>query len=213
MSLNPIPISVFASGRGSNAQAIYRQGLEENASFRVDHILCDQPGAPIIGFCQEQGLHCEVIPKQGNRHHHEQAIHSFLKTRETEWIILAGYQRLLSPKFIQALTDSHWPYPRILNIHPSLLPNYPGQNAYERIHQDQLKQTGVTVHYIDEGVDTGPIIDQISYLIDPAWSLETFVQYGLGIENKFYPQVIQNVLTNYIQKKQGRLQCPNNTNV
>lgn len=186
-----INIAVLASGEGSNAIALIQESNNlENT--KISKLVVDRLNAPVIEKTQKLFPEVEIIvvPKDDkmNREEHEKLILNHLE--DIDWIFLAGYKRILSTKFIQE-------FPRkIVNIHPSLLPNYPGLNAYERAYEDKAKRFGITVHFVDEGMDTGPIIAQKE--LKPPHENETvgdFVSRGKEHEWELYRSVLSDLAT------------------
>lgn len=149
-------LGILISGRGSNMVAL----AEAVANGEIPHsevvvVISDKVGAPGLERAQERGLETKVIERRGRtRDEHDSEIAEELKKRGVELVCLAGYMRLLSPGFVRAFPDA------IINIHPSLLPAYPGLDAQKQAFDDGVKVTGCTVHYVDEHLDNGPVILQ-----------------------------------------------------
>lgn len=148
-------VAVLASGTGTNLQAILdtvhgRDGVE------VVAVGSDKPGAMALDRATDLGVPAEVFPRDGfeSRAARDEAMSEWLLGHGAELVVLAGYMQLLSPEFIGAWRD------RILNVHPALLPSFPGLDAIGQALDAGVKVTGVTVHFVDEGVDTGPVILQ-----------------------------------------------------
>lgn len=153
-----VKIAIFASGSGSNFQALQESIECGELDAEVKVVVTDKPGAYVVTRANNFGIPVlEMSPKSfASKTDYEQAIISELQKLDVEWIVLAGYMRLVSPVLLQA-------YPsRIVNIHPSLLPSFPGKDAIGQAIDHGVKVTGVTVHYVDEGMDTGPIIAQVA---------------------------------------------------
>lgn len=182
-------IIILASGNGSNAEAIIK--FSEQAPFKVAGILCDRPGAGVIEKATRLGVKTIVVEKTKGEstEAHEARVLKAMGEFTYDLVVLAGYMRLLSPAFI-----SHFPVNSIINIHPSLLPDYSGLNSYERAFNDNLKSSGITIHYVDEGVDTGEIIEQHYFNREEGDTLEQFSSRGLELEHKMFPEVIKRVL-------------------
>jgi phosphoribosylglycinamide formyltransferase-1 len=157
-------LAILLSGRGSNFVAIadsIAAGRIPNARIAV--VISNQPDAPGISTARERGLNALVIPSKGKpREEHDREVVAALKQHNVDIICLAGYMRLLSPWFVQ-----QFPH-RILNIHPSLLPAFPGLEAQEQAFAYGVKVTGCTVHFVDEELDHGAIIIQktVPVLVD-----------------------------------------------
>lgn len=150
-------IAVFASGQGTNFQALVdaaQQDRLEGASLEL--LVCDKAQAPVIERAKKAGVDTFVFaPKEyDSREAYEREILAELTRREIDLIVLAGYMRILTPVMVDAFAG------RMINIHPSLLPAFPGVNGIKQALDYGVKVTGVTVHYVDGGLDSGPIIAQ-----------------------------------------------------
>src|SRR5882762_1138432 len=157
MKLNPLHIlGILLSGRGSNFIAIADSidaGRIPNARIAV--VISNQPDAPAIETAKQRGLTVLVIPSKGlPREEHDRAVVAALREHQVELVCLAGYMRLLSPWFVQQFPQ------RILNVHPSLLPAFPGLEAQEQAFAYGVKVSGCTVHFVDEELDHGAIVVQ-----------------------------------------------------
>jgi phosphoribosylglycinamide formyltransferase-1 len=149
-------LGILLSGRGSNFVAI-ADSIDAGhiASARVSVVISNKPAAPGIATARERGLTALVIPSKGrSREVHDREVVAALKQHDVDLICLAGYMRLLSPWFVQQFPR------RILNIHPSLLPAFPGLEAQEQAFAYGVKVSGCTVHFVDEELDHGAIIVQ-----------------------------------------------------
>jgi phosphoribosylglycinamide formyltransferase 1 len=149
-------LGILLSGRGSNFVAI-ADSIDAGRipDARIGVVISNKPDAPGIVAARERGLQALVIPSKGrSREEHDREVVSALKQHNVDLICLAGYMRLLSPWFVQQFTR------RILNIHPSLLPAFPGLEAQEQAFAYGVKVSGCTVHFVDEELDHGPIIVQ-----------------------------------------------------
>jgi phosphoribosylglycinamide formyltransferase-1 len=148
-------IAVLASGAGTNLQAILdtvhgRDGVE------VVAVASDKPGAMALDRAADARIEAEVFPASGfdDRDARDAALAGWLEERETDLVVLAGYMQLLSPAFIARFEN------RIVNVHPALLPSFPGLDAIGQALEHGVRVTGVTIHFVDDGVDTGAIILQ-----------------------------------------------------
>ena len=178
-----ISIAVMASGEGSNALALIDES-KKLLDVNISKIIVDNPNAAIINRAGNTPVIIEAKKKDESRSDHEKRILKHLG--DVDWIFLAGYRRLLSRNFVNTFKR------RIINIHPSLLPKYPGLNAYEQMFNSNDLRCGASVHFVDEGMDTGPIIAQTTY--EPPRSNETlgdFVARGKTHEWQLYRQVIK----------------------
>ena len=151
-------VGILLSGRGSNFVALYeaiRDGVVPDAE--VVAVLSNVADAPGLERAREFGLDVEAIPHRGmKRREHDAAMVEALRRRKVEWVCLAGYMRILTPVFVSAFSK------RMLNIHPSLLPAFPGLDAQRQAWEYGVRVSGCTVHLVDEGMDTGPIVAQES---------------------------------------------------
>ncbi len=160
--MKPFRVAVLASGTGTNLQAILdtvhgRDGIE------VVAVASDKPGAMALDRATDAGIAAECFPRDGfdNRASRDAAVGDWLEELSVDLVVLAGYMQLLSPEFI-----ARWPN-RIINVHPALLPSFPGLDAIGQALDHGVQITGVTVHFVDDGVDTGPVILQRPVPIPP----------------------------------------------
>ncbi|WP_430788444.1 phosphoribosylglycinamide formyltransferase [Virgibacillus flavescens] len=188
--MNKIKAAVFASGTGSNFQAILDANENGALGCEVVLVVCDKPGAGVLQKAESAGVPVKVVdPKiYSSKIAYETEIVTVLQDAKVEWIFLAGYMRIVGSTILQAFEGT------ILNIHPSLLPAYPGLDAIGQAFRARALTTGVTIHYVDEGVDTGPIIDQEAIEILPSDTEETLQKRIQEIEHRLYPKVIKHVL-------------------
>lgn len=180
-------IAVFASGSGSNFQALVDAAKADQLSCEIALLVCDKPGAYAIKRAEKAGIPSLVIsPKDfASKADYEKEILQKLNESEVELIVLAGYMRLIGETLLTAYEG------RIVNIHPSLLPSFPGKDAIGQAFQAKVKITGVTVHYVDEGMDTGPIIAQEAVKMDENETRESLEAKIHQVEHLLYPNVIQ----------------------
>lgn len=193
-----VNFAVFASGNGSNFENIVQALL----SGKITEATCK-----LLVVDKEHAYACErakklnipylyVNPKAyANKAEYESFILSKLREYEIDLIVLAGYMRFIGEVLLQA-----FPY-RIMNLHPAYLPQFPGAHSIQDAFEARVSYTGVTVHYVDEGVDTGEIIYQEKMTIDPAWSLETLEEHVHALEYELFPKAIQMVVDKI--KKEG----------
>jgi len=149
-------------------------------------VISDKPDAPGLLKAQERGVETLVVERRGRpRVEHDAEIAAALKERGVELVCLAGYMRLLSPEFVRAFPD------RIVNIHPSLLPDFPGLNVHQRAIDAGVKVSGCTVHFVNEDLDAGPIILQKEVAIQEGDTAETLSARILEQEHKLYVDAIK----------------------
>jgi len=184
--MKPFRIAVFASGSGSNFQAIVDAVRERRLDVSVELLVCDRPAAPVVERAAKEKIPAFVFrPKDyPSREDYEREIVRLLKEKEIDLIVLAGYMRLITDVLIAPY------YGRIINIHPSLLPAFPGVNGIGQALAYGVKVTGVTVHFVDGGMDTGPIIAQRAVEVYDGDTEETLSSRIHLVEHELYPQVI-----------------------
>jgi len=179
-------IGILISGRGSNMVALadaVRDGLVPGAEIAV--VLSDKPSAAGRVRARDRGLKTALVERRGRtREQHEREIISALRVRGVEIVCLAGFMRLLSPRLIEAFRDS------ILNIHPSLLPAFPGLDAQRQAIEHGVKFSGCTVHFVDETLDGGPIITQRVVPVLDSDTPDTLAARILVEEHKAYPEAL-----------------------
>jgi phosphoribosylglycinamide formyltransferase-1 len=185
--MKPKNIAVFISGRGSNFFAILTRIEKGLIRGRIDVVISDNPDAAGLERARERGIPCEVFTrKRGeSRGDYFSRISTFLKNRHIDLVLLAGFMKVVSGSFIREYEN------RILNIHPALLPSFPGEHAQKQALDYGVKVSGCTVHFVDEGVDTGPIVLQEAV---PVWqddSEETLSERILAREHEIFPRAVQ----------------------
>lgn len=193
--MNPLRLAIMASGRGSNAKALM-QWCALRSDVQVECVISDKKDALVLEMAKNFDVPAYAFPvTKAEKSAQEQLILKTLKKHKTQWILLAGYMRLLSPEFLRHFYDDELKQNRVLNIHPSLLPLFPGLDAYEQSFKSEEKQGGVTVHFVDSGMDTGKIMIQQSLPKQAGESLADFKQRGLSLEHQLYPQALEKILT------------------
>ena len=183
-------IGILISGRGSNMVALadaVSDGRIPNAEIAL--VISDQMNAAGLMKAKERGIETVVIERQGRpREEHDREVVAALKDRDVDLVCLAGYMRVLSQDFIKAFRG------RILNIHPSLLPAFPGLEAQKQALERGAMQTGCTVHFVDETLDGGPIIARRIVPIHETDTIETLSARILIEEHQLYPEAVATVL-------------------
>jgi phosphoribosylglycinamide formyltransferase-1 len=186
-------IAIFISGRGSNMDAILRQSREGilRDACNVVLVFSNRPDAQGLTVAEKQGIETLCIPSKGKkREDYDKEVISQLEPYKLDYIILAGYMRLLSPLFIRQ-------YPKkIINIHPADTRAFQGVGGYEWAFGQKLTKTYVTVHYVDEGMDTGEIIEQRELDIAGCASLEEIQRKGLALEHVMFSEVLKKLFEN-----------------
>ncbi|HYN84478.1 MAG TPA: phosphoribosylglycinamide formyltransferase [Pyrinomonadaceae bacterium] len=181
-----VRVAVMISGRGSNMTALadaVDAGRVPGAEIVL--VLSDKPSAGGLAAAASRGVEALAVERRGRtREEHEREIIEHLRARRVEVVCLAGYMRLLSPLFVEAFRG------RILNVHPSLLPAFPGLDAQRQAVEHGVKVSGCTVHFVDEGLDAGPIITQRAVAVLDADTVETLSARILAEEHKAYPEAL-----------------------
>ena len=183
-------IGVLLSGRGSNFEALadsIRAGRLPNAEIAL--VVSNREGAPGIDKAGARGIRTRVIPSKGlEREAYDRQVGAALHEAKVDLVCLAGYMRLLSPFFIAAFPQ------RILNIHPSLLPSFPGLEAQRQALEHGVKFAGCTVHFVDENLDAGPIVLQSAVAIRDEDTVESLSARILAEEHRIYTEAVRIVL-------------------
>jgi phosphoribosylamine--glycine ligase len=187
-------VIIFASGDGSNAETLIRY-FQDHPIVSIVGVMTDQENAGVIARCRKLNTQIQLIAFNGKKTEHEQQILQLLKSWSIDWIVLAGYMRLLSKNFIQEYFDHSLNQTRIINIHPSLLPRFPGKNAYQQAFESGDQVSGITIHYVDAGMDTGKVIVQKSFVRNGNDTFEDFKTRGLSLEHQLYPVYVEKVVT------------------
>lgn len=192
-----LKIALFASGRGSNVQAILDAIQSGALEAQVQCVVCNVEDAPVIGLARRAGVPAQVIPHTGlSREDHEAQILEALAEFEIDYLVLAGYMRLFTPGFLNKFKqEGHY---RVVNIHPSLLPAFPGSKGYEDAFHYGVKLSGVTVHFVDDAMDNGPILLQEAFPRLDNDALEDFKARGLALEHQLYPKALQLLAENQV---------------
>ena len=180
-------LAIFASGNGSNFQAIAERVLQ--TQHTLEFLLCNNKNARVIERAKKMGIPYYTVTYRGKtRKEVEETILNYLSKHRIDLIVLAGYMKIITEKLI----NPYWK--RIVNIHPALLPKFPGTNAIERSYKSTDKKLGITIHYVDRGIDTGPIILQKAFTRKGDESLEEIEKRIHRLEHLYYPQVVIELL-------------------
>ena len=178
-----VNVAIFASGSGSNFEQIVKSELKY-ANIKL--LVVDKENAYAITRATQLDIpYVYVNPKAfANKAAYEAQVIEYLNSYEIELIALAGYMRYIGETLLVAYPN------RIMNLHPAYLPAFPGGHSILDAFEAKVSETGVTIHYVDGGVDTGPIIHQEKIIMDPNWDLETLEQHVHALEYKMYPSVL-----------------------
>ena len=180
-----LKLGVLVSGNGSNLQSIVDASEQGKMNAVVVVVISNNPDAYALKRAQKHNIPTVVVPKKNG----EAEILKGLKQHRVDLVCLAGFMQILSPQFIKEYPE------KIINIHPSLLPDFPGLHAQAKALAAGAKQSGATVHFVDEGCDTGPIILQAVVPIFRDDTVETLQARILKEEHRIYPQAIQLIAT------------------
>ncbi|OLA97505.1 MAG: phosphoribosylglycinamide formyltransferase [Candidatus Rokubacteria bacterium 13_2_20CM_69_15_2] len=183
----PLGLGVLASGRGSNLQAILDACARPDFPARVVVVVADRERAPALEHARQHRVPAIWLnPKDfGDRAAYDEALRRLLDEHRVGLVCLAGFMRILTPGLVRAYAG------RIMNVHPSLLPAFPGLAAQRQALEHGVRVAGATVHFVDEGVDTGPIILQASVPVHPDDTEETLSARILVEEHRLYPEAIR----------------------
>jgi phosphoribosylglycinamide formyltransferase 1 len=182
-------IGILISGRGSNMSALIEAARGGGIPADIALVISNIESAAGLTKARDHGIETAIITHRGcTRAEHDQNMVELMRSRGVSLVCLAGYMRLVSPVLIRAFPD------RILNIHPSLLPAFPGLDAQRQALEYGAKITGCTVHLVDEELDHGPIVIQRAVEVLPGDSIETLSDRILAREHEIYPQAVERVL-------------------
>ena len=194
-------VSFLVSGRGSNFKAIAEKisSGEINAVFGI--LITNNKEAKALNTADKMGITSFVVDPASfkTREDHEKAMIQLFKKYNTELIVAAGYMRILTPYFVKKYKN------RIMNIHPALLPSFPGVDAQKQAFRKGVKITGCTTHFVDEGTDTGPIIMQAAVAVLENDTIETLSSRILNEEHKIFPASVKLFCENRLVVKENKV--------
>ncbi|MDE7546595.1 phosphoribosylglycinamide formyltransferase [Acetobacter fabarum] len=192
MNTAKTPVAILLSGRGSNATALTTAAQDPDFPARICLVLSNNPDAAGLDMARAAGLPTLAIDHRSfgkDRAAHERAIHAALEDAGAQAVCLAGYMRLLTPYLTTAWAG------RMLNIHPSLLPSFPGLHTHERALAAGVRLHGCTVHLVTEGMDEGPILGQAAVPVLPGDTPDLLAARVLQQEHGLYPLALRHFLT------------------
>ena len=183
----------MASGEGTNFSAIVRSGI------RISLVITDKSDAGVIKRARDKGVECICIVKKSDEtsEEHERRIIGVMPPQGVDLIILAGYMKLLTSFFLDK-------YPKVINIHPSLLPSFKGKTPIEDAYKFGCKYIGVTVHWVNEEMDAGKIIEQEGFRVEEDITLTEVIKKMHLLENAMYPRIIHQLLS--VGQMDGKLE-------
>ncbi len=183
-SERPLPFVILASGAGTNCSVLLEHARKNPGLLQAKGVISDRSGAPALDVAASLGVEPFVV-----NHREEATLLALLRRLQPRWACLAGYKRLVGKGFLDFFADDG--FSRVLNVHPSLLPAYPGLNGYERAFKDGMKLSGVTVHLVDSGLDTGLPVLQESFERRDEDTLVDFIARGREVEHRLFPWALE----------------------
>lgn len=174
-------IGVLVSGEGSNLQALIDDGAP------IAAVASNRPEARALARAAAAGIPARSFPlaDHATREARDEAMADWLAANGVEWVVLAGYMHLLRPVFLERFVE------RVINVHPALLPAFPGAHAVEEALAAGVPETGTTVHFVDEGVDSGPVIVQARVAVRPGDTVDTLRARIQAVEHELLPRVVR----------------------
>jgi phosphoribosylglycinamide formyltransferase-1 len=195
-----LDLGVLISGRGSNLQAILDAIAQGRLDARVRVVVSNVAGAAGLERAAQARVPTEVISHRGrDRQSFDEALVARLRAAEVSWVVLAGFMRIVTPVFLRAFPD------RVINIHPSLLPAFPGVDAQAQALAHGVKVSGCTVHLVTEGVDAGPIIAQAAVPVLPGDDRDALAERILAREHETLVQALQYAAEHRLHVVNGRV--------
>lgn len=194
-------VAVLASGSGSNFSALVEALNVPGSPARVEVLLCNVPGAKVIERARAAGVEALVIDHKAHpsREGFDEAVAQALVDRKIELVCLAGYMRLVTPTFLRRFPG------KVINIHPALLPSFPGLHGVRQAIAAGVRVAGCTVHFVDEGTDTGPIIAQAAVPVLPGDDETSLAQRIHAEEHRLYPAVVRAIARGDVQLEGKRV--------
>lgn len=186
MGNNKFKIAALASGRGSNFLAINDAIERGEIDAEMSLLICNKPSAPVIAAARERGIKVIIIESKGlAKGEFDKKAVQVLIEKEIDLVVLAGFMRIVGKPLVEAFPS------KIMNIHPALLPSFKGLDAQQQALDYGVKIAGCTVHFVDEGIDTGPIILQKSVSVKDDDTVETLSDRILKEEHRIYPEAVK----------------------
>ena len=198
---DPLRLAVLISGSGSGMEALILHQQNNDCLHVTNVVISDRIDAGGLAKAEALGVTAVAVPlpdvedREERRIVHEKEVGEVLADHGVEVVILSGYMRLLTPSFVETWAG------RILNIHPSLLPDFPGAHAHRDVIEAGVRKSGCTVHFVDSGMDTGPIIEQAEVKVSPDDDEYSLAEKVKRLEHVLYPSVIDKL-------SEGRIQSP-----
>jgi phosphoribosylglycinamide formyltransferase-1 len=198
--MTPLPIAILISGRGTNMRVIAERAAAGNLPVDVRVVISDQPAAAGLQTAAAMNIATRALSPRdfADRASYDQALVQLLAQYQPQLVVLAGFMRILTPHFIGAFAG------RILNVHPSLLPDYRGLHTHRRVLEAGEKLHGVSVHFVTEELDGGPVISQAEVPVMPGDSETTLSARVQRAEHRIYPQAIDWLARGRLSLQDGR---------
>lgn len=193
----PMPFVIMASGKGTNALALLERARLKPELLQARALVSDREGAGALKIAEDFGIKSYVIP-----HREESKLLDLFAELGCHWACLAGYRRIVGEGFLSFFSAGSRGYSRVMNVHPSLLPAYPGLYGYQRAYRDGVKLSGVTVHLVDSGLDTGLPVLQECFRRDELDTAESFEARGRELEQQLFPLALEYAAMNRIRIKE-----------
>ncbi|MBM6779745.1 phosphoribosylglycinamide formyltransferase [Collinsella tanakaei] len=194
-SLEPLKIGVLISGSGTNLQALIDRIADGSLNASIELVVSSRPSAKGLQRAEKAGIQTLTLSKEiyADPIAADEVIAHELMSHGVEYVIMAGYMRMVRDPLLATFPD------RIVNLHPALLPSFPGAHAIDDAYERGVKVTGVTVHFANAAYDAGPIIAQRALPVEEGWDVDTLEAHIHEIEHELYPQVVQLLADGRIQ--------------
>jgi len=194
-------IAVLLSGRGSNFQSLLNASRADLLGGSISLVVANRPGAGGLEIAQNAGIETALLDHTGyaTREDFDRDLAAAVETVSPDLVVLAGFMRILTSEFVSRFEN------RLMNIHPSLLPRYPGLNTHQRALDNGDTHAGATVHYVNGELDGGPPVLQAKVAVQPDDDEESLAARVLQVEHQIYPTAINWHLSGRLQFEQGRL--------
>lgn len=186
--MNSCKYLILASGTGSNAEALMKTAKENN--INVCGLFSDKSNAEVLTKAKKYEVKTFTTEEKDNKDEIFFKLSQVIEELKPDWLLLAGFMRILPTKILQRFFDKELQQYRVINIHPSLLPKYPGLGGYRQAYENGDTSTGLSIHFVDEGLDTGKLILQKSFSIAESKNLEEVIEKGKSFENKYFPEIL-----------------------
>lgn len=196
--MSPNKMAVLISGRGTNLAALLEHKQKGDLFAEIAFVGSDNPEAKGLEIASSAGVETLLLPYERGKVFAENCLIEALEEHEVEWLVLAGFMRILSSRFVERF------YGRIVNIHPALLPAFPGAHGIEEAWDYGVKVTGVTVHLVDAGVDSGPILAQEPVRVRDDDTLETLEERIHRTEHELYWRTLRDLFAGTLKPRERR---------